>query len=143
MIEFNYKPIEVIPFKTASRKKFVWRPIIPVFLIVGKIIVGYEALIDSGADYNVFDGEIATILKINLTRGKKRQISGLGNQIIKGYEHKLQIKVGDRIFISKIIFSNQIPPHSFGVLGNDGFFNRFKVTFDYPRKLIEIGRQVD
>lgn len=137
-MEFNYKPVEVTPFKSSSRKKIIWRPIIPVFLMVGKIIVGYEALIDSGADYNVFDGEIANILEINLNRGKKRQIAGLGNQIIKGYEHKVQMKVGDKQFMTKVIFSNQIPSHSFGVLGNEGFLDKFVVTLNYHDKTVEL-----
>ena len=43
-----------------------------------------------------------------------------------------------RAFKASIIFSNQIPKYSLGVLGNEGFFNKFKVEFDYKNKQIDV-----
>lgn len=102
-------------------------------------MVGYEALIDSGADFNVFHSEIAQILDIDYKKGRKRQIFGLGNQEIKGYECNVEMKLqGFPKFVSPVIFSSQIPPHSFGVLGNKGFFGHFEIRFDYSSRSIEI-----
>lgn len=105
----------------------------------GKKIVGYETLIDSGADHNIFHGEVAEVLGIKLTTGKKRKILGISGGPIKGYIHNIEIKpVSMDSFRTPVIFSNQLSPHSQAILGNTGFFDRFKVTFDYKNKSIDI-----
>ena len=101
-------------------------------------MVGYEALIDSGADHNVFDAGIADILGIRLKAGSKKQITGLAGQNVKGYEHSLGLKIGSYLYKTKIIFSSEIVSNSFGVLGNIGFFDHFSVLLNYKRKVIEI-----
>ena len=121
-MEFTYKPIKVAPTTASQKRKTLWRPIIPVILRYGKALVGYEALIDSGADFNVFDAGIALILGITLKRGKKRQIVGIGNQILKGYEHQVKLRISNSEYLAPVIFSQQIPDYSFEVLGNKGFF---------------------
>lgn len=101
-------------------------------------MVGYEALIDSGADFNVFDAGIADILGISLKSGNKRQVVGLGGQKVKGYEHNITLRVGPHQYKTKVLFSKEIPPNSFGVLGNIGFFDHFSVLLNYRQKMIEI-----
>ena len=140
-MDFRYKPLEVRPSKSSARKSVVFRPIIPVYLIGSKKMVDYEALIDSGADYNVFHSEIADILGIRYKNGKKRRIFGLGDQEIKGYECDVEIKLqGFGKYAATIIFSNQIPENSYGVLGSKRFFDRYLVSFNYPGKVISISR---
>jgi hypothetical protein len=76
-MKYNYKPEEVPISTRSNRTKMVWRPIIPVILMKGKKLVGYEALIDSGADHNVFHADLARILGIKITSGKGRKIFGI------------------------------------------------------------------
>ena len=147
-MEFRYKALEISPSKSVNRKLVVWRPIIPVYLFNNKKIIGYEAIMDSGADFNIFHSEIADILGINYKKGHKRRLFGLSSQKIKGYEHEVEIKMREAArtllesgfgkYKTKIIFSNQIPVNSFGVLGNIGFFNHYNVNFKYNEKLISI-----
>lgn len=138
-MKFNYKPEEFPITPTSKRAKVVWRPIIPVILIRGWRLVGYEALIDSGADYNIFHGDLAEIIGIKLTKGKSRKIYSLSGEPIKGYMHTVDIKpLGMRAFRVPVIFSRQMTKHSLGVLGNEGFFDHFKVEFDFKKKLINI-----
>lgn len=138
-MKFRYKALEVKPSKSVNKKFVVWRPIIPVFLFNNKKVIGYEAIIDSGADFNIFHSEIADILGINYKKGSKRHLFGLGSQEIKGYECETEIKVqGFDKYLSKVVFSSQIPSNSFGVLGNKGFFNNYNVNFKYQMKVIEI-----
>ncbi|MBI2103415.1 aspartyl protease family protein [Candidatus Woesebacteria bacterium] len=139
MREYQYKAEEIPVSENSKRKILISRPIIPVILIKNQRLVGYEALLDSGADYNVFHSEIAEILGINLTRGKSRKIYGLGGQHIKGYVHKVELRLqGFSSFKSEVVFSKQIPEHAVGVLGNSGFFDHYEVTFDYDNKSIKI-----
>ena len=133
-MQYRYYSFEVEISAGTRRKKTVWRPIVEVILLHGKRIVSYPVLIDSGADYNIFHSVVAEALGINLTSRRKRKLYGLGGQPIKGYEHKINIKmVGLRTVESKAIFTKELPGHAFGVLGNEGFFDHFEVRFDYNR----------
>ena len=42
----------------------LFRPIIPINLIYRNKEISYEVLIDSGADFSIFDSEIAEVLGI-------------------------------------------------------------------------------
>ena len=53
-MEFRYKPLEIKSSKNKKRASVVFRPIIPVYLFNNQKIIGYEAIIDSGADFNHF-----------------------------------------------------------------------------------------
>ncbi len=137
-MKFPYRELEVLSSPASRRKKKVLRPIISVILIFNRRIIGYEALIDSGADFNIFDASIAEALRIRLTSGNKRQIAGIGGQRIKGYEHNIVLKICGNEYKTGVIFSKEIPPYSFGVLGNQGFFDQFDVKFNYRKKFIEV-----
>jgi hypothetical protein len=138
-MEFRYKPLEIKSSKVSKNKFVVWRPIVPVYLLHNKKIIGYEAIIDSGADFNIFHSEIANILGVDYKKGEKRLLFGMGHQGIKGFECELEIKIQsfDK-YKTKIIFSDQIPSNSFGVLGNIGFFNKYHVNFKYNEKVIVV-----
>lgn len=135
-MKFFYREIEVLHSPASQRKRKIFRPIITLFVVYGKNIIGYEALIDSGADYNIFDGAVAQYLGIKITSGYKRQITGLGGKSIIGYEHKVILRIGEAQFGTQAIFSKEIPADSFGVLGNQGFFDHFKATLDYRKRTI-------
>ena len=132
-MRFSYQELEVSPSPATKKKRVVNRPIIPVILIYRSSLVNYQALIDTGSDYNVFEAGVSQLLGLRLTSGHKRQITGIGGKKIKGYEHNVALRITGKQYRTKVIFSNQIPPYSFGVLGNKGFFDHFKVTFKYPK----------
>lgn len=139
MATFPYYLFEVKFTPGSKRKKRVWRPVIEVILLKNDKFLSHPVLIDSGADYNLFRGEIAEIFGLKLTSGNKRIIYGLGNQPIKGYKHKIQLRLpGLDTVDTKAIFSKQLSEHAHGVLGNVGFFDKFTVEFDYNNKTIEV-----
>jgi len=37
-----------------------------------------------------------------------------------------------------IVFSNDISPYGFGILGHEGLFNKLKLVFEFGKKQIEI-----
>ena len=136
-MKFKYQEFEVKPSPATKRKKVIYRPIIPVILFYRKGMVGYQAIVDSGSDYCIFESQVADYLNIKLTSGNKRKIIGIGGREIKGYENKVTFLIAGKQYKTNAIFSRQIPPDSFGVLGNKGFFDHFEVTFKYP-KYIEV-----
>jgi len=137
-MQYQYKEFEIDSGKSTARKKTILRPMIPVIILHNKQYVMYEALLDSGSDYNIFPSEIADILGLSLSKGKRKTISGIGKGTIKGYEHEVTFRIGDKTIITKAIFSTGFPSHAFGALGNDGFFSHFRILFNYNDRTIEI-----
>ena len=124
----------VFPYREIGIDPRIFRPLIPITLIYQKRFAQTAALLDSGADYNLFHGDVATYLVITLTSGTKRHIQGIKGSIY-GYEHKISLRVDTHTYKTSIIFSNQIPDNALAVLGNTGFFDHFSVEFNYPQKI--------
>lgn len=115
-----------------------YRPIIPVTLKCNKIEFNYLALIDSGADFNIFHADIAKILKIDLSRLKNPvNFSGINGKGI-GYFTTIDIGVGNNFINTPVIFSNDISENGYGILGQQGFFNKYKIEFDYLNRKINL-----
>ena len=130
MIKYRFKYVKIGSFL---------RPIIPVTLRNEKTSFDYLALIDSGADFNMFHGELAEILGIDLKNLKTTQFGGIkkGAQGA-GYFSAIEIGVKNQFFNTPVIFSNDISDKGYGILGQQGFFNLFKVKFDFMTKSIQL-----
>lgn len=114
------------------------RPIIPIELSYRDITIPYEVLIDSGADFCIFDAEIAEILKLPLTEGKKKPFAGVTGQRAFMYMHSVEMTIGGWSYQIEAGFSTDMGPYAYGIVGQLGFFNRFVVKFDYLKEEVEI-----
>jgi hypothetical protein len=112
-------------------------PVIPVTVSTGKI-EKYDttALIDSGATVSIFRTDIANQLKIDIKKGEKISLGGVGGKI-KGYVHELKAEIGNKFFKIPVVFSFEYSV-SFNLLGRSGFFDQFRITFDEKKKLVEL-----
>lgn len=140
LVKFSYTQLPVKSLTTSRRTTLISRPIIPLTILYQSRLVQYQALLDSGADYNVFHADIADYLGIKLTKGRAIKISGIGGDSIKGYLHHVNLKVGNILFSSSIVFSRQIPDQAIAVLGNQGLFNHFIVTFNLKDNHISLNK---
>jgi len=131
-MQFPYKK-----FKLADGTE-LFKPIIPIGLLFNGKLVRYEALIDSGADFNIFNAEIGELLGINVRAGKKMQFSGIAGEPFEVYLHNLIIEVGGWQYKIVAGFSYEISPYGFGILGQKGFFDLFRVKFIFSKGIIEI-----
>lgn len=138
LVEFSYTDLPVKALASSKRSILISRPIIPLTILYRDRFVQYQDLLDTGADYNVFYSDISDYLGISLTRGKSMKITGIGGDSIKSYLHNVQIKIGKKLIKTTIVFSRQIPDNAIAVLGNQGFFDHFSVTFAYKEKTISI-----
>lgn len=120
-----------------------YRPIIPVILRFNHIEFKYLALIDSGADFNIFHGEIAKILKIDLSKFKNSmKFNGINsNAEGKGYFTSIDLGVNDKFINTPVVFSNEISDSGYGILGQQGFFNNYNINFNYSSKEIVLGNK--
>ncbi len=120
-----------------------FRPLVKVTLRYKKAEVNYLALLDSGADYNIFHSDIAKILKIELEKIKHTTTyTGIQKSTTKStaYPVKMEIGINDKSVSTLVSFSDDISTDGYGILGQQGFFSHFSIKFDYATKRIAIER---
>lgn len=121
-------------------KKFILAPWIPVKFEANDQVYEIFALVDSGADYCIFDNNVANFLGINIKSGKLERTEGISGSHDIYYFDKLWINIGGYQlkvragFIDGQLASGMIA----GVLGRQGFFEYFKVCVDEEAKEVEL-----
>jgi len=98
-------------------------------------------LLDSGADMCLFPRDMAEVLEIDITKGQKIYILGIGGQRTTFYFHEVQILFDKYTINTKVGFADASGARmilSAGILGHQGFFDQFAISFDYKNKMVEI-----
>lgn len=94
-----------------------------------------KALVDSGASYSVFRSEVAEFLGLDIEKGRKMYLEGVGGRIL-GYLHTLLMSAdGVSYYRCKVVFSKEFTV-SFNLLGRDNFFYPYLVTFNEKQRKI-------
>lgn len=89
----------------------------------------FEALIDSGASLCLFHGGLARPIGLELEKGERSQTTGISGQPTTIYLHEVSLYVpGGHLLRIRAGFSNELPLA--GLLGRQGFFDKFRITFD-------------
>lgn len=117
----------------------VLRPIIPVKIIYSDQEIKYAALIDSGADFCIFDAELGEYLGIAIQSGRREVFGGIQEKGgAEAFLHPITLNVGGWEYHTTIGFSYDIAKHGYGILGQKGFFDLFTVKFDYQKEEVEL-----
>ena len=111
-------------------------PVIPLVFLIGKKRVRSQALLDSGATISIFGKEVAETLGIEVERGEKTILGGVGGRIV-GYVHKLRLRVAGKDFVCPIVFSREYLV-SFNLLGREEFFKRFRIIFEEKKNRLKL-----
>jgi hypothetical protein len=90
-----------------------------------------EVLVDSGADFCILKAEIGEILGYDITSGEPFSYIGINGASSEGYIHDVRLNVKGRIVDARVVFSHDIPRGGHQVVGQVGFFDHFKINFDY------------
>lgn len=115
------------------------RPIIPVTLKTDIDEIDYYALLDAGADFNIFHAEIGEAIGIDIESGEEIDFGGIQSRTgAKGDFHDITLIVGGNAYQTRVAFSRDIAEHGHAVLGQKGFFDFFKVIFEFTKETIEI-----
>jgi hypothetical protein len=136
-MKFGYKEFPLSQVDVFGRKK-IYRPIIPVLIEYGGKKIGYEALLDSGADWNLFPAVLGEIIGIDIEKGKKLLFGGIGGGDFMAYFHEIALYVGGWPIKILCGFSADIPRKSNGVLGHFGFFDHFAVRLETSKQEVEL-----
>jgi hypothetical protein len=105
-------------------------PILPVSIIYhhakSKRI---EAVVDSGAPLCLFHANIGRAIGMHLESGKEGPLGGVvGGVTRKVYYHPIKLCIGADIIQIVAGFSEGLSVAA--ILGRDGFFNNYMITFD-------------
>src|SRR3989344_4829557 len=100
------------------------RPVIPVKLKNNNVVIGYEVLVDSGADLCIFDEEIAEAIGIDVKNGMPQEVFGVGGKASIYYLHVVEIEVGGWTYKIKAGFMPNVAGRiiPYGIVGQRGFF---------------------
>ena len=126
---FSYLPRPLIDPKNKLAQE-VFTPYIPIRLSVshGNPTRLINALVDSGADRNLFPLQLGQLLGINFKKMDPKMIYGIGNSQIKAYTSKINIWVNNSKYSTEADFCSD---QQTLILGRQGFFNLFKwLKFD-------------
>lgn len=137
-LRIAYKSFQATPLEPFPNRQFVHRPVIDTFLMFGNKSIEYQVLVDSGADFCIFHAEIANILGIPVTQGKQMTFYGTGGIPQTAYFHEVRIEISGWQMDLYAGFSSEMKSLPYGLLGQTGFFDQFKVEFDYQNKRLEL-----
>jgi len=120
------------------RKKWVSRPIIPIILFEPKGSINIYALIDSGADKCLFNSEIGKEIGLEIEKGKKEIFSGIEGGKLTAFLHPVELQIMGMEMRIEIEAGFVDSPGVSAILGQEGFFDAFKIKFERSRNVIEI-----
>jgi hypothetical protein len=87
----------------------------------------FEAIVDSGASRCIFHADFAQFLGIDLNACPMEEIVGIGGEEAT-YLHELALYIPGGQVTIQAAFKENLPVA--GLLGMNGFFEHFRVTFD-------------
>lgn len=137
-MKFNYLKFP-LSHKSELFGSYILKPIIPIKISYKENSLKYGALIDSGADFCIFDAEIGEYIGIDIKSGVKEIFGGvqeLGKA--EAFLHKINLNIGGWDYKATVGFSYDIAKHGFGILGQKGFFDLFSIKFDFMKAEIEL-----
>ena len=140
-LRFRYVRIPATPSEAFPHAAYYHRPLIPVTLSTGRKSARLLALIDSGADNTIFNMQVAAVLGLRLGDAPADSFCGTSGQEQTARYRRLTIRIGTVSHRATVGFA-ELPFDVAGILGQDGFFDRFVVTLDQTRGLILLNRSL-
>lgn len=131
------------PISTGFRQIFpeaesVLKSLIPIVVCYRGKKDKVFALVDSGADACLFPAGLAERLGIDVRTGIRHDFMGIGASKTPFFFHEVEILFGKYQVKTKVGFSTSQNIGAGGILGQQGFFDRFIITFDHKNKFLEI-----
>jgi len=118
------------------------RPRLAVTLISGNESFACYALIDSGADDCIFPASFGTVLGLNVRTGRHYTFGGAGGGGVQSaYFFDLQIAIQNvGKYKMPIGFTTALQNAGIGLLGQNGFFDRFRIGFNLRKGIFTLTR---
>lgn len=118
--------------------KWIARPYIPIRLTGSKGFWEGYGLIDSGADRSLFNIQIAEKIGLDLNRDRNENFGGIEGGTIEAALQKVKLQIiginKEIEIIAGFVSSSGVA----AILGQDGFFDSFRIKFERDRGTIEV-----
>lgn len=118
--------------------KWTARPYIPIRLSGPKGGKEVYALIDSGADRSLFNIQLAEVLGLDLEKAPEEIFSGIEGGSLKAKLYKVKIQIVGMSEEIEILAGFIDSSGVVAILGQDGFFDEFKIKFEKDHGVVEI-----
>ncbi len=118
--------------------KWTTRPYIPTRLIGSKGVWEGYALIDSGADRSLFNIQIAERIGLNLNNAPEEFFGGIEGGILKAKLHKVKMQIVGISEEIEILVGFVDSGGVAAILGQEGFFDAYRIKFERDHGIIEI-----
>lgn len=97
--------------------------------------VSIWAYVDSGASFSIFSTQEAERLGINITRCHESNVTVGDGSLIPVYLKRIELKFGPAKILAPVGFSPRLGV-GFNLLGRQGVFEKFDVTFSDSKKTV-------
>lgn len=124
-----------------SKEGLVYKPWINVSLgykKTHKITYPVAALIDSGADVCFCAKDIGIWLGIQFKKKTPFTFNAANRTTFEAFKEAVVLHTSEKTYSCSFYFTSQLPPETPIILGQLGFFDHFKISFDLKNKEIEI-----
>ncbi|PIR80176.1 MAG: hypothetical protein COU25_01410 [Candidatus Levybacteria bacterium CG10_big_fil_rev_8_21_14_0_10_35_13] len=138
-MDFKYRKFPNDPKNTPfPNHKNALRPVIQIDFDSPNGGFGYFALIDSGADYCIFHASIGEQLGLDIKTGQKLIFYGISGEPQEAFFHNISFKIGGNIHKCGVGFSYDMEKLAYGILGQYGFFDKWRIRFEYDKENVEL-----
>jgi len=127
----------IFPYKRISQGQY--GPVVPLRLQGGLRWLLFNAFVDTGADYSVFHGDVASILGLKIRRGVRRIVTVGDGDSMAIYLHTVPVLFAGRPFEANIAFSEDLGT-GFNLMGRSSFFEGFQFCFNDKARFLKITR---
>lgn len=125
-------------FPPESTVKWIKRPIVQIEVLGPAGRRAFDALIDSGADVSLFNAQVAELLGLDLSKAKVRNFLGISGGIEARTLENVEIQI-EGIDTPVTIPVSFVQSDSVGLLlGQEGFFDTFRIKFEKDHNTFEI-----
>ena len=132
-------PYTILPSPDTGK---VYKPLIPVHISNLKThkttSVAINALVDSGADVCFCALNIGIWLGINFKNKKPSKFTAANNQTFNTYKESIKLHVCGKSYNCTFYFSDELIKMAPIILGQLGFFDHFKISFDLKNQEMDI-----
>ena len=104
---------------------------------IGKHRIPLKCLIDSGSPVIILHSPIGVAAGIIPADGRKSSLMGIGSGTIEGYYHTIEMNFYGIDFTGTVFFYADLDT-PFGLLGQLGFFENFRVDFRLSHRYFDI-----
>jgi hypothetical protein len=144
-MDFPYFVIPAKPDGAFPDRKSIRRPIVSISLEKNSRKISTWALVDSGADFCIFPASIAGALGINTPNQNASPFSGTSDSPQIAYFETVRASIWNGNQNEPAIafdlyagFCETLEHVGLGLLGQEGFFSRFSLSFDFRNNLLKV-----